>query len=316
MKLEQIHIPVLLKESLFYLNLKPGKVVFDGTLGGAGHTIAIFKAIAPTGIIIAVDHDSQAVSTAAKLFEGNENACFFKGNFADVLSIIKKAGIKKIDGFFLDLGMSSMQIEESSKGFSYMRDEPLDMRMDNEGGLSAFEVINYYSEEKLRDIFYKYGEENYGAAIARNIIRFRNNKIIRSTGELNKIIEKSIPPKARYGSRGHPSKRIFQAVRIEVNRELDNLTEGIEDGFKALNKGGRMVIISYHSLEDRIVKKKFMAMQGKCSCPPGLPECVCGARKVADILTKKAVTPGNEEITNNPRSKSAKLRAMEKIEDL
>jgi 16S rRNA (cytosine1402-N4)-methyltransferase len=316
MKLEQIHIPVLLKESLFYLDLKPGKVVFDGTLGGAGHTVAIFKAIAPTGIIIAADHDSQAVSTAAKLFEGNKNARLFKGNFTDVLSMINKAGIKKIDGFFLDLGMSSMQIEESGRGFSYMRDEPLDMRMDNEGDLSAFEVINYYSEEKLKDIFYKYGEENYGAAIAGNIIKFRNSKVIKTTGDLNRIIEKSVPPKARYGSRGHPSKRIFQAIRIEVNREMDNLAEGIDDGFRALNTGGRMVIISYHSLEDRIVKRKFQTMQGKCSCPSGLPECVCGARKVADILTRKAVTPGEEEIKDNPRSKSARLRAIEKLEDI
>ena len=197
-----------------------------------------------------------------------------------------------------------------------MRDEPLDMRMDNEGDLSAFEVINYYSEEKLKDIFYKYGEENYGAAIAGNIIKFRNSKVIKTTGDLNRIIEKSVPPKARYGSRGHPSKRIFQAIRIEVNREMDNLAEGIDDGFRALNTGGRMVIISYHSLEDRIVKRKFQTMQGKCSCPSGLPECVCGARKVADILTRKAVTPGEEEIKDNPRSKSARLRAIEKLEDI
>lgn len=316
MKLEQIHIPVLLKESLFYLNLKPGKVVFDGTLGGAGHTVAIFKAIAPTGIIIAVDHDSQAVSTAAKLFENKRNAYFSKGNFADVLSVIKKSGIDRIDGFLLDLGMSSMQIEKSERGFSYMRDEPLDMRMDNTDALSAFEVVNYYSEDRLRDIFYRYGEENYGAGIARNIIRFRNQSPIRTTGELNRIIEKSIPPKARYGSRGHPSKRIFQAIRIEVNRELDNLVRGIDNGFRALNKGGRMVIISYHSLEDRIVKNKFQIMQGRCSCPPGLPKCVCGAKKVANILTRKAIIPGKEEIINNPRSKSAKLRAIEKIEDI
>ncbi|MDD3519838.1 MAG: 16S rRNA (cytosine(1402)-N(4))-methyltransferase RsmH, partial [Actinomycetota bacterium] len=276
------------------MDLKPGKVVFDGTLGGAGHTVAIFKAIAPTGKIIAIDHDSQAVSTAAKIFEGKNNAYFFKGNFADILTFIKKAGIKKIDAFFLDLGMSSMQIEKSKRGFSYMRDELLDMRMDKESDLSAFEVINFYSEEKLRNIFYQYGEENYSARIASNIIKSRNEKEIRSTGELNAIIEKSIPPKARYGSRGHPSKRIFQAIRIEVNRELDNLASGIDNGFKALNKGGRMVIISYHSLEDRIVKKKFQALLGKCICPPDLPECVCGARKVAEILTKKVIIPGEE----------------------
>jgi len=315
MKLEQIHIPVLLKESLLYLNLKPGKVVFDGTLGGAGHTVAIFKAIAPTGIIIAVDHDSQAVSTAAKLFEGYENAYFFKGNFADVSIFVKKVGIERIDGFFLDLGISSEQIEKSKKGFSYVRDEPLDMRMDEKDELTAYNVVNYYSEEKLRDIFYKYGEENYGSKIARNIVRYRNQKEINTTGELNRIIEKSIPPKARFGSRGNPSKRVFQAIRIEVNKELENLSKGIDEGFKVLSIGGRMVIISYHSLEDRIVKHKFQMLSGKCFCPPDLPECVCNAKKRAEILTKKAIVPGNEEIIKNPRSKSAKLRAIEKLSD-
>jgi len=315
MKLEQIHIPVLLKESLLYLNLNPGKVIFDGTLGGAGHTVAIFKAIAPTGIIIAVDHDSQAVSTAAKLFEGYKNTYFFKGNFADVGAIIKQAGIEKIDGYFLDLGMSSKQIEKSKKGFSYMRDEPLDMRMDDEDELTAYDVVNFYSEERLLEIFYKYGEEDYGSKIARNIVRYRDQKKIDTTGELNRIIERSIPPKARYGSRGHPSKRIFQAIRIEVNKELDNLSKGIDEGFKVLNIGGRMVIISYHSLEDRIVKHKFQMLGGKCFCPPDLPECVCNSKKRAEILTKKAIVPREEEIIKNPRSKSAKLRAVEKLSD-
>ena len=316
MKSAQIHIPVLLKESLQYLNLKSGKVVFDGTLGGAGHTVAIFKAIAPTGKIIAVDYDSQAVSTAARLFKSRQNACFYQGNFADVLKIIKKAGIQKIDAFFLDLGMSSIQIEKSRRGFSYMRDEPLDMRMNPAGDLTAFEIINHYSEEQLRNIFFKYGEERHGFRVAKNIVKIRSENPIKTTGELSRIIEKSIPPKARYGRKGHPSKRIFQAVRIEVNNELENLSKGIDAGFRALDIGGRMVIISYHSLEDRIVKNKFQSFSGKCTCPSGLPTCVCGAVKTARILTRKAIMPDLPEVKNNPRSKNAKLRAAEKLKNI
>lgn len=313
MKLEQIHIPVLLKESLKYLNLKPGKVVFDGTLGGAGHTVAIFNAIAPTGKLIAVDHDSQAVSTAAKLFKNTPNVFFYQGSFAGVLDFLKKSGIGKIDAFFLDLGMSSIQIEKSGRGFSYMRDEPLDMRMDTSKNLTAFDVVNYYKEEELRNIFFKFGEERYGSAIAKNIVKTRSKNPVRTTQDLNKIIEKSLPPGAKYGRKGHPSKRIFQAVRIEVNDELDNLDKGIEAGFEALEAGGRMVIISYHSLEDRIVKNKFQKFSGKCMCPPGLPACACGAVKAAEILTKKAIKPGMEEVENNSRSKNARLRAIEKL---
>ncbi len=313
MKLEQTHIPVLLKESLFYLNLKPGKIVFDGTLGGAGHTVAIYKAIAPTGKLIAVDQDSQAISTASITFKNFDNIKIFKGNFADIKSILKEAGIKKIDGLFLDLGLSSTQIEKSGRGFSYMRDEKLDMRMNEDNPLTAYEILNSYQEEELVNIFYKYGEEPYSKSIARNIVNYRKLKKIETTGELNEIIKKSIPLKALHGSRGHPAKRVFQALRIEVNKELENLERVIDDGFEALNKNGRMVIISYHSLEDRIVKNKFLNFSGKCTCPPELPKCMCGAKKRALILTKKVVVPSKEEIEQNIRAKSAKLRAIEKI---
>lgn len=313
MKLEQIHIPVLLKEVLVYLNLKPGDIVFDGTLGGAGHTVEIFKAIAPTGKLIAVDHDSQAISTAAKLFKGSQNIYFKKGNFADVKKITKDFGIKNIDGFFLDIGLSSIQIDKSGRGFSYIRDEKLDMRMDEDNPISAFTVVNEYSEENLKEIFFKYGEEKYSSRIARNIILFRKSKFIRTTSDLNEIIEKSIPLKDRFGKRGHPSKRIFQAIRIEVNKELENLENAISEGFEILNKGGRMVIISYHSLEDRIVKNKFIQFSGKCTCPPGFPVCTCGSKKIAKILTKKVVVPKKDELIKNKRAASAKLRAIEKL---
>ena len=313
MKLEQIHIPVLLKEVLEYLDPKPGDVVFDGTLGGAGHTAAIFEAIAPTGRLIAVDYDSQAVSTAAILFKDCSNIFLSKGNFSDVADIINKFGFKNIDGFFLDLGLSSIQIDKSGRGFSYIRDERLDMRMDENNPLTAFKVINEYDEEKLRKIFFGFGEEKYGGRIAGRIVLCRRNKSIETTVQLNEIIESAIPAKERFSKRGHPSKRIFQAVRIEVNRELENLSKAINDGFEVLNKGGRMVIISYHSLEDRIVKNKFLDLNGKCTCPPGLPVCICGVKKRAEIITKKVVTPTAHEISENKRASSAKLRAIEKL---
>ncbi|HEY5501276.1 MAG TPA: 16S rRNA (cytosine(1402)-N(4))-methyltransferase RsmH [Candidatus Humimicrobiaceae bacterium] len=313
MKLEQIHIPVLLKEVLGYLNPKPGDVIFDGTLGGAGHTAAIFKAIAPTGKLIAVDHDSKAISTAARLFKDCSNIFFSKGNFADVAGIIKKFGIKNIDGFFLDLGLSSIQIDKSGRGFSYIRDERLDMRMDESNPITAFKVINEYSEEKLREIFFSFGEEKYGARIARRIALSRRNKPVETTVHLNEIIENAIPAKERFSKRGHPSKRIFQAVRIEVNMELENLSMAMDEGFEVLNKGGRMVIISYHSLEDRIVKNRFIDFNGKCTCPPGLPICICGVKKRAEIITKKVVTPTAQEVSGNKRAASAKLRAIEKL---
>jgi len=313
MKLEQIHIPVLLKEVLEYLDPKPGDVVFDGTLGGAGHTAAIFKAIAPTGKLIAVDHDSQAISTASRLFKDCSNIFFSKGNFADVISIINKFGIKNIDGFFLDIGLSSIQIDNSGRGFSYIRDERLDMRMDENNPITAFKVINEYSELKLKEIFFNFGEEKYSARIARSIVLSRRNKPIETTVQLNEIIDNAIPAKEKFSKRGHPSKRIFQAIRIEVNKELENLSRAIDEGFEVLNKGGRMVIISYHSLEDRIVKNKFIDFSGRCSCPPGLPVCVCGVKKRAEIVTKKIVIPTIEEISVNKRAGSAKLRAIEKL---
>jgi len=313
MKLEQMHIPVLLKEVLEYLNLKPGDVVFDGTLGGAGHSLAILKAIAPTGKLIAADQDSQAVSTAARLFKSCGNVGFVKGNFADVKKIIGSFGVSSLDGFLLDLGLSSIQIEKSGRGFSYMRDEKLDMRMDEDNPVSAFDIVNEYSTKKLKEIFFKFGEEKYSERIAENIVISRKKKPVETTGELNEIIEKSIPARERFGRRGHPSKRIFQAIRIEVNRELENLEKAIDQGFEVLNRGGRMVVISYHSLEDRIVKNTFINFSGKCICPPDLPVCMCGAEKKAKILTKKAVKPALAEIAKNKRASSARLRAVEKL---
>ena len=265
-----------------------------------GHTVAIYKAIAPTGKLIAVDQDSQAISTASITFKNFDNIKIFKGNFADIKSILKEAGIKKIDGLFLDLGLSSTQIEKSGRGFSYMRDEKLDMRMNEGNPLTAYEILNSYQEEELVNIFYKYGEEPYSKSIARNIVNYRKLKKIETTGELNEIIKKSIPLKALHSSRGHPAKRVFQALRIEVNKELENLEKVIDDGFEALNKNGEW-LLSYHSLEDRIVKNKFLNFSGKCTCPQNYQN-VCGAKKRALILTK-IVVPSKEEIEQNIRAK-------------
>jgi len=314
MNLKEIHVPVLLKEVLHYLNLKQGNIIFDGTLGGAGHTIEIIKAIAPTGKVIGVDLHCQTKSTAAsKLKDFSENIVLVNDNFANIKKILKRINIKSIDGMLLDLGLSSFLIEKSKRGFSYLKNEKLDMRFGNGDYISAFDVVNEYSEGKLTEIFQKYGEERWSKSIAKNIVNHRKTGDIKTTGELVEIIKDSIPQKFKYDRRGHPAKRIFQAIRMEVNKELDNLKMAIEDGFKMLKSGGRMVIISYHSLEDRIVKSSFLEYEGRCTCPPDFPVCRCGREKRAEIITKKVVRPGLEEISSNPRSKNARLRVLEKL---
>ncbi|MBN2073382.1 MAG: 16S rRNA (cytosine(1402)-N(4))-methyltransferase RsmH [Actinobacteria bacterium] len=308
------HIPVLLNEVLYYLGLKKGDYVFDGTLGGAGHTVEIIKAIAPTGKVIGVDLNSQTVRTAAKrLGSLLRFAILINDNFANIKNILKELNIGKINGILLDLGLSSYLIEESGRGFSYLKNEKLDMRFGDSVGLTAYELLNSYSQGDLEDLFRRFGEELYSKGISKAIIDYRKKGKINTTGELVQIIEGAIPGKARYGKSGHPAKRVFQAVRIGVNRELDNLQEAIKDGFDVLSSGGRMAVISYHSLEDRIVKRSFLSYTGKCICPPDFPVCVCGRKKTGRIITKKAVRPGEKEVMENPRSKSAKLRVIEKI---
>ncbi len=314
MNYEEIHKPVLLEEVLYYLKLKKGDIVFEGTLGGAGHTIEIIEAIAPTGKIIGVDLDSKAISTATiKLKKFLSNLLLINDSFANISGILRELNIKSISGFFLDLGLSSIQIENSGRGFSYIRNEKLDMRFDQSSELDACDVVNNYTENKLKEIIYKYGEERWSSRISKNIVSHRSLKKITHTGELVEIIKESIPAKHRSKRKGHPAKRVFQALRIEVNRELDNLDKALEDGFKLLKSCGRMVIISYHSLEDRIVKRKFKKFSGRCICPPDLPVCKCGAEKKAKIITKKVIKPSPDEIRENPRSRSARLRVLEKL---
>jgi 16S rRNA (cytosine1402-N4)-methyltransferase len=313
MNFKEIHVPVLLKEVLYHLNLKQGDVIFDGTLGGAGHTVEIIKAIAPTGKVIGVDLHSQTLSTAStRLEKFSENVVLVNDNFANIIRILKGLNVETIDGMLLDLGLSSFLIEGSKRGFSYLRDEELDMRFGN-GSLKAFNVVNEYTEDKLAEIFKKYGEERWAKAIAKNIITSRRAGNIKTTSELVEIIKGSIPKKFKYYRKGGPAKRVFQAIRMEVNKELDNLRTVIRDGFKMLKSKGRMVVISYHSLEDRLVKRSFLEFEGICTCPPGLPVCICGRERKAEIITKRAVKPGQEEIDMNPRSRNARLRAVEKL---
>ncbi|MBN1298859.1 MAG: 16S rRNA (cytosine(1402)-N(4))-methyltransferase RsmH [Actinobacteria bacterium] len=309
-----VHLPVLREEVVSYLSLKKGDIVFDGTLGGAGHTVEIIKAIAPTGKLIGADLDSQAISTAARKIESEglkKYVYLVKDNYANIKNIIGRFDIKSIDRFFLDLGLSSNQLERSGRGFSYIRKEKLDMRFDQDGDLSAYDVVNEYSEEELKDIFYRYGEEPWSASIAKAIASTRQSKAIEFTDELVEIIKQAVPAKFRY--KGHPAKRVFQAIRIEVNGELSSLAKALTDAMDVLNPQGRIAVITFHSLEDRIVKNHFETFAGKCICPPDLPICVCGAKKRGFILTKKPVIASREETEQNPRSKSAKLRVFEKL---
>jgi len=311
--MHSIHLPVLRKEVVHYLNLKNGDIVYEGTLGGAGHTIEIIKAIAPTGKIIGVDLDRQAVSTATRNLESAGllgYAYIVNGNYSSVTDILSRLNIKRINGFLLDLGLSSIQLEESKRGFSYLGKEKLDMRFDIESRLSAFDVVNKYPGDRLKDIFYRYGEERWAARIAESIINRRKEKVIEFTDELVEIIKQSIPVKYRF--KGHPAKKVFQAIRIEVNQELKNLEKALFEGIEVLSPRGRMAVISYHSLEDRIVKNSFEIFRGKCVCPPQLPVCICGAKSRGKVITKKPVRPSETEIEENPRSRSAKLRVFEK----
>ena len=289
MRSVDFHVPVLLDEVLKYLSPKQGDIVFDGTLGGAGHTVEIIKAIAPTGKVIGVDLHSQTLSTAARrLGSLAGNMIPVNDNFGNIRQILRRLGIVTVNGILLDLGLSSFLIDSSGKGFSYLRDEVLDMRFSSSQELTAADVVNSYPRERLEEIFRKYGEERFSGRIAGNIEKARNIKEIRTTGELVELIRRSIPAGAYRKRKGNPAKRVFQAIRIEVNGELDNLKKVIEDGFQLLESGGRMVVISYHSLEDRMVKESFRHFEGKCTCPPGLPVCMCGASKDCRDFDKKS----------------------------
>lgn len=304
------HIPVLLNECLEGLNINPNGIYVDGTLGGAGHSSEIVKRISKDGLLIGIDRDEEAICVAKERLREFSNVKFVHDNHDNIKEILSQLEIPAVDGILLDLGVSSYQLDERNRGFSYMQESELDMRMDKSSELTAKEVVNTYTEEKLANIIYEYGEEKFSRRIAKNICEYRKNKQIETTLELVYIIEKSVP---RNKKEGHPAKRTFQAIRIEVNDEIKPLYNTVLDSIDVLKPGGRLCIITFHSLEDRAVKNAFVQAEGRCTCPPGLPYCVCGYKSLGKIITRKPILPNEQEMQINARSKSAKLRIFEKI---
>lgn len=311
--MEFVHYSVMKEECLEGLNLKDNGVYFDCTLGGAGHSYEILKRTSPSGRLIATDLDIDAIENAQnKLKEFNGRFDLVNTNFKNFVEVIDGLGISEVDGVLIDLGVSSYQLDNRERGFSYLSDDiRLDMRMDQSQGKSAWEVINYYEKSKLAYIFSVYGEEKFAENIAKNICEERKIKPIDTTGELVRIIDRSIPYK--FKQNGHPAKKVFQAVRIEVNEELDGLDKCLKDIVKRLKKGGRLVVLTFHSLEDRIVKQTFKDLETDCVCDKRLPVCVCGKRREIKIVTKKPILASQSECEENSRSHSAKLRIAEKI---
>ncbi|MBR2336835.1 MAG: 16S rRNA (cytosine(1402)-N(4))-methyltransferase RsmH [Clostridia bacterium] len=308
-----VHYSVMKEECLSGLDLKSDGIYFDGTLGGAGHSYEILKRTAPSGRLIATDLDKDAIKNAEeKLREFDGRFKLYNTNFKNIDQVLDEEGIAQIDGALLDLGVSSYQLDNRERGFSYLSDEiRLDMRMDQSSGKSAWEVVNYYEKSKLAYIFSVYGEEKFADNIAKNICEVRKIKPIDTTGELVKIIDRSIPYK--FKQNGHPAKKVFQAIRIEVNEELDGLGDCLKNIVKRLKKGGRLVVLTFHSLEDRIVKQTFKDLETDCICDKRFPVCVCGKKREIKILTKKPIEASAAECEENTRSHSAKLRIIEKI---
>ena len=306
------HKPVLLNECIEGLNIKPDGIYVDGTLGGAGHSKEILKRLDKNkGLLIGIDRDEEALQAAKQNLSEYENVKYVHGNHDNIKEILESLKIDKVDGILLDLGVSSYQLDERNRGFSYLGSNELDMRMDKSQRLTAMEVVNNYKEEHLANIIYEYGEERFSRNIAKNICIERRKKKIETTDELVKIIEKSIPrlnPKE-----GHPAKRTFQAIRIEVNTEIKPLEDTIKNSIDVLKPEGRLCVITFHSLEDRAVKQAMNRAKGMCTCPKDIPYCVCGAKELGTVITRKPIIASEEEQRENSRSKSAKLRIFEKI---
>ena len=307
------HTSVLLRESIDYLNIKPDGIYVDGTLGGGGHSFEICRKLGPEGRLIGIDRDADAIEAAGKRLESfKDRVVIVRENFCRMKTVLWNLGITSVNGVVLDLGVSSHQLDDAERGFTYRVDAPLDMRMDQRQDLTAADVVNGYSEEELIRILREYGEERFAGRIASAIVRERKGHVIETTGELIDIIKESIPAKAR-ATGGHPAKRTFQAIRIEVNRELEILENALDDAISLLDDGGRICVITFHSLEDRIVKNCFRRNENPCICPKSFPVCVCGRRPLGRVVTRKAVAPSKEETEENPRSKSAHLRVFERV---
>ncbi len=312
-KINFSHRSVLLDECIENLNIKPDGIYVDGTAGGGGHSLEIVKRLTDGGRLIAIDRDDAAIAAAsARLADYSDRVTFVRNNFSSAAEVCRELGIEKIDGILLDLGVSSYQLDTVERGFTHNSDAPLDMRMDRRGELDAYTVVNTYTYEELRRVIWEYGEDRFAPKIASAIVRRREKAPIATTGELVDVIKSAIPPAAREGGH-HPAKRTFQAIRIEVNGELDAIEPAIRNAKEIMNKGGRIVIITFHSLEDRIVKQTYADMASGCTCPRTLPVCVCGKTPEVKVITKKPILPSERELEENPRSRSAKLRVAEKI---
>lgn len=305
------HKSVLLNETIDGLNIKPDGIYVDGTLGGGGHTYEVCRRLGEKGSIVGIDQDAAAIEAAsARLKDFGEKVTIVRSNYCDMKSKLHELGIDKVDGIVLDLGVSSYQLDTAERGFSYREDAPLDMRMDTRQKMTARDIVNDYTEADLYRVIRDYGEDKFAKNIAKHIVQARAVKPVETTAELSEIIRASIPMKFQKKS-GHPAKRTFQAIRIELNRELDVLRDSLDDMIDLLNPGGRLCIITFHSLEDRIVKSAFRKNENPCTCPPDFPVCVCGKKSKGSIITKKPILPSEEELEYNSRSKSAKLRIFE-----
>lgn len=307
------HISVLLEETIEGLRIRPDGIYVDGTLGGAGHSSQICKRLTKSGRLIGIDQDEDAVAAASsRLAEYEDQVTIVRSNYCKMKEVLNGIGIEKVDGILLDLGVSSYQLDTPMRGFTYMeQDAPLDMRMDNRQSLTAEKIVNEYSEEALFHLIRDYGEDRFAKNIAKHIVIAREKAPIKTTGELTEIIRASIPMKVQVTG-GHPAKRTFQAIRIECNKELEVLRDSLDDMIDLLNPGGRLCIITFHSLEDRIVKNSFKNNEDPCTCPKEFPVCVCGKKPKGRVITRKPILPTEEEMEVNPRSRSAKLRIFER----
>ncbi len=307
------HISVLLQESIEQLGVKPDGIYADGTLGGGGHSSMICEKLSSSGCLIGIDRDTMAHEAAGKRLEPYScRKMFFHRNFFEIKEILREAGIAQLDGAILDLGVSSPQLDIPERGFSYNMEARLDMRMNRDAELDAYQVVNTYSEERLSEIIFQYGEERFARKVASAIVKRRQEKSIETTTELSEIIKQAFPAAARYGDK-HPAKRTFQAIRIEVNGELDGLEQAVRDFVDVLKPGGRLAVITFHSLEDRIVKNAFQDMAKGCTCPKDFPVCVCGKKPLAKPVNRKPILAGSDELEANNRAHSAKLRVIEKL---
>lgn len=308
------HKSVLLEETIEYLNIHPDGIYVDGTLGGGGHAFEVCRRLSKKGRFVGIDQDADAIKAATgRLAQFEDRVQIIRNNYCEMQEALAELGIVKVDGIVLDLGVSSYQLDDPARGFTYRSmDAPLDMRMDTRQSFTAKELINTYSEYELYRVIRDYGEDKFAKNIAKHIVMAREKKEIETTGELTEIVKAAIPAKVRM-SGGHPSKRTFQAIRIELNRELEVLQDSLEDMICLLNPGGRLCVITFHSLEDRVVKNIYKKSENPCTCPSDFPVCVCGKKPLGKAVTRKPIIPSEEEIEYNPRSKSAKLRVFERM---